>query len=315
MGKIAYLFPGQGSQKVGMAKDFFDADESVRQRLNALDQRLDTPLAQTMFEGPDDLLKQTQNTQPAILTHSILAYDALMAAGAPQADVVAGHSLGEYSALVAAGALDLESAAAAVQLRGRLMQDAVPSGQGAMAAVLGLAPETIDMLCRDLSDAAGADYMAVANYNGAGQTVVAGNAGTVERALPMFKEAGAKRALPLPVSAPFHCDLMAPVQEPLKAHLEGLNWTSPVTPWVANVDAALHTAQEDILNLLIQQVTAPVRFTEMVAALLAQGVDTFVEIGPGKVLTGILKREAKGCQFLNVSQESDVGVVANALNA
>ena len=315
MGKIAYLFPGQGSQKVGMAKDFFDADEAVRQRLNALDQRLDTPLSQIMFEGPDDLLKQTQNTQPAILTHSILAYEALMAAGAPKPDVVAGHSLGEYSALVASGALDLESAATAVQLRGRLMQDAVPSGHGAMAAVLGLEPKAIDTLCRDLSADGASNYVAVANYNGAGQTVVAGNAATVERALPLFKEAGAKRALPLPVSAPFHCELMAPVQVPLRSHLEGLIWNAPATPWVANVDAALHTAQEDILDLLIQQVTAPVRFTQMVAALLAQGVDTFVEIGPGKVLTGILKREAKGCQLLNVSQESDVGVVANALSA
>ena len=237
-----------------------------------------------------------------------------MAAGAPKPDIVAGHSLGEYSALVAAGALELEAAAKAVQLRGQLMQGAVPVGIGAMAAVLGLAPEAIDQICRDLSAEEDA-YIAVANYNGSGQTVVAGNAATVERALPLFKESGAKRALPLPVSAPFHCQLIEPVQSPLKEHLSSLEWNNPSVPWVANVDARVHEAQADILDLLNDQVTAPVRFTQMVKTLLEQGVDTFVEIGPGKVLSGILKREAKGCRFLNVSQESDLAAVANALNA
>ncbi len=314
MGKIAYLFPGQGSQKVGMAKDFFDADVAVQERMQRLDKCLDVPLSAMMFEGPEEALRQTQNTQPAILIHSILAYNALMAAGAPKPDIVAGHSLGEYSALVASGALELEAAATAVQLRGRLMQSAVPVGVGAMAAVLGLAPETIDKICGDLSAKEGA-YVSVANYNGGGQTVVAGNAETVEMALPIFKESGAKRALPLPVSAPFHCQLMEPVQSPLKEHLSSLDWSDPSVPWVANVDAKLHESKEDILDLLNDQVTAPVRFTQMVKTLLEQGVDTFVEIGPGKVLTGILKREAKGCHFLNVSQESDLAAVANALNA
>ena len=314
MGKIAYLFPGQGSQKVGMAKDFFDASETVQERIQVLDRALDVNLSAMMFEGPEEALRQTQNTQPAILIHSLLAYEALINAGAPRPDVVAGHSLGEYSALVASGALDLEAAAVAVQLRGRLMQNAVPAGKGAMAAVLGLPPAAVNQICRDLSNNAD-DYIAVANYNGAGQTVVAGNAGTVERSLSAFKEAGAKRALPLPVSAPFHCQLMEPVQSDLKAHLETLHWNGPSIPWVANVDAQIHESQRDILDLLIEQVTAPVRFTEMVQTLLSNGVDTFVEVGPGKVLTGILKREAKGCRLLNVSQESDVAAVANALSA
>ena len=314
MGQIAYLFPGQGSQKVGMANDFAASSDAVQQRFAAIDAALGTPLSQIMFEGPEEDLKRTENTQPAILTHSVLAFDALMEAGAPQPDVVAGHSLGEYSALVAAGCLDLKDAAQAVQLRGRLMQNAVPEGVGAMAAVLGLAADEVGRLCEEASGA-DAGYAAVANYNGGGQTVIAGEAGTVERLLPQFKEAGAKRALPLPVSAPFHCALMAPVQAPLQEHLSTLSWRAPNRPWVANVDAALHREMSDIIPLLTEQVTAPVRFTQMVRTLIEEGVDTFVEIGPGKVLTGILKREAKGCKFFNVSHKSDVEAVANALNA
>ncbi|MBL93246.1 MAG: [acyl-carrier-protein] S-malonyltransferase [Myxococcales bacterium] len=314
MGQIAYLFPGQGSQKVGMAQDFFDGSDDVKGQFHQIDSALDLSLSQIMFEGPEEDLKRTENTQPAILTHSVLAFEALMAAGAPQPDVVAGHSLGEYSALVAAGCLDLESAAKAVQLRGRLMQNAVPVGTGAMAAVLGLAPDEVENLCSQASENEN-DYVGVANYNGSGQTVVAGKAGTVERLLPLFKEAGAKRALPLPVSAPFHCDLMLPVQAPLQSHLETLAWATPRMPWIANVDAVAHDRKEDIIPLLTAQVTAPVRFTQMVQTLLGQGVDTFVEIGPGKVLTGILKREAKGCRLLNVSHKSDVADVANTLSA
>jgi [acyl-carrier-protein] S-malonyltransferase len=319
VGKIAYLFPGQGSQAVGMGKALLEVSAGARRSFEEADAALAAadgeapPLSRVILEGPVEELKRTRNTQPAILTMSVAALRALEERGAPPPAFVAGHSLGEYSALVAAGAMGFTSAVRAVRARGGFMQEAVPEGQGAMAAVLGMEAETITKIVNETSTAEA--YVAVANYNGPEQTVIAGQAKGVENATAALKAAGARRVMPLPVSAPFHCQMMKPAQLRLDDWLttKGEAFAAPRVPVVTNVEAAPNAEAERIKELLVQQVTAPVRFTEMVQRLLAEGVDTFVEVGPGKVLIGIVKRMNKEAKLLNVEDPASLEATVAAL--
>jgi [acyl-carrier-protein] S-malonyltransferase len=295
--KIAYLFPGQGSQKVGMGRALAEAFPESREAFAEADAALGFRLSGLCFEGPDDQLQLTANTQPAILTASLAAHRALTARGAPRPAFVAGHSLGEYSALVAAGALPLADAARIVRRRGEYMQEAVPVGVGAMAAILGLDLPAIEAACRE---AAGGEVVAPANINSPGQVVIAGHAGAVDRAAERCKASGAKRAVRLPVSAPFHCALMRPAQQRLESDLAEAAFADPEPPLVNNVDASVVTSGVECREGLVRQVSAPVRWQECVERLAAEGVDTFVEIGPGQVLGGLVRRIAKGAVVLSV---------------
>jgi [acyl-carrier-protein] S-malonyltransferase len=298
MGKLAFIFPGQGSQSVGMGKDLHDAFPEARAVFEQIDAALGEKLSRLCFEGPEDALKLTANTQPSILAASAAAA-AVLARHGIVPDLVAGHSLGEYSALVAVGACGAAEAAKAVRARGTFMQEAVPQGKGAMSAVLGLAPAKVREVCAAVAAETG-EVVSPANYNEPGQTVIAGSAGAVERAGARLKEAGAKRVLPLPVSAPFHCALMAPVRARLEPVLRAIAWRAPARPVVTNVEAAPNADPGRIVPLLVEQVTAPVRWIECVEELVRQGVSRMVEVGPGKVLSGLAKRIDKSVEVWNV---------------
>lgn len=288
MTRIAALFPGQGSQFVGMGHELaenFKAAEAVFDRVN---RALDFSLSKLCWEGPAEELQMTENTQPALLTHSIAAWEILKREGL-EVDGFAGHSLGEYSAITAAGGLSLEDAAQTVRLRGRLMQEAVPAGQGAMAAVLGLEDDVVVSLCSELSDG-DTGVVAAVNFNAPGQVVIAGSKGAVDTAIEKLKEAGARRALPLPVSAPFHSPLMAPAREGLSPTLRGLDFHGLSQPLYRNIDASPVTSPEDLCEGLIRQVDAPVLWSETIRKMIDDGFDTFIEIGAGKVLSGLVKR-------------------------
>jgi len=288
----ALLFPGQGSQKVGMGRALHDADADVRAVFAEADAVLGYPLSKICFEGPEDELTSTANAQPAILTVSIAALGFLRARGAvaPSAVVaVAGHSLGEYSALVAAGALRFADAVRLVHLRGKFMQEAVPAGVGAMAAILGLAADEVAAACRE---SAGAEVVSPANLNGGGQVVIAGHKAAVDRACVAAKARGAKRAMPLAVSAPFHCSLMQPAADRLAAELERVEITAPEVPVVTNVEAAPNQDPARVRELLTRQVTAPVRWEESVERLRSMGVTRAIEVGGGNVLAGLVRRIA-----------------------
>lgn len=289
MTKIAFLFPGQGSQSVGMQAGL------APERFALADTVLDAPLSRLIAEGPEAELTLTENTQPAILAASLAWADRLTAAGhAPSA--AAGHSLGEYSALVFADALDYADALRLVRLRGQAMQAAVPEGQGAMAAIIGLPPRAVEDSCREASpDAASACQPA--NLNGAGQVVIAGHADAVERAMVLCKTKGAKLCKKLPVSAPFHSALMAPAATTLAHALADVTFRAPTIPVWSNVTAQPHTTPDEIRRLLIEQVTASVRWEESVLALVEHGVTDAFEVGPGKVLTGLVKRIAPGIKL------------------
>lgn len=300
---IAFVFPGQGSQAVGMGKALCDAFSEAKAVFDAADDALGEKLSTLCFEGPEDALKLTANTQPAILTVSVAAHAVFSKRVATAPAFVAGHSLGEYSALVAAGAMSLSDAVKSVRARGTFMQEAVPAGVGAMAAVLGLAPEKVAAIC---AEAAQGEVVSPANFNEPSQTVIAGHAKAVERASEALKAAGAKRVLPLPVSAPFHCALMEPVVPRLDAVLGQVAFQAPRVPVVTNVEATPNADPARIKALLLKQVTGSVRWIECVQAMEQAGVTKVVELGPGKVLCGLVKRIAKGIECVNVEDPASL---------
>ncbi|MBI5070566.1 MAG: ACP S-malonyltransferase [Deltaproteobacteria bacterium] len=311
MGKLAFIFPGQGAQAAGMGKALCEAFPAARAVFDAIDAALGEKLSTLCFEGPEEALKLTANTQPAILAVSAAAAAVLAEKGVAP-DLVAGHSLGEYSALVCAGAVTAADAARAVRARGTFMQEAVPAGQGAMSAVLGLDPAQVKACC----DAAAAEtglVVSPANYNDPAQTVIAGAAAAVEAAGARLKAAGAKRVLPLPVSAPFHCALMQPVRPRLEAVLRGMAWKAPRVPVVTNVEAAPNADAARIVPLLVEQVTASVRWIECVQALAARGVTRAIEVGPGKALSGMVKRIDKSIEVWNVEDPASLEKTLAAL--
>jgi [acyl-carrier-protein] S-malonyltransferase len=297
MSKVAYIFPGQGSQAVGMGKDLFDNYTAAREVFQAADDALSFSLSEMCFAGTDADLQLTANTQPAILTASIAAYRAMESEGFPKPAFVAGHSLGEYSALVAAGVLDFADAVRTVRKRGTYMQSAVPVGVGAMAAILGLDVATVEAGC---AEAAGEQVCSPANMNSPSQVVIAGDADAVDRACEILKEKGAKRAIKLNVSAPFHCALMTPAQERLEADLKELKYSSFFFPIVHNVDAAANDDAGKVCDKLTSQVSSPVRWLQSVEMMAANGVEKFIEIGPGKVLTGLVRQIRKDAAYANV---------------
>jgi [acyl-carrier-protein] S-malonyltransferase len=291
MSKVAWLFPGQGSQALGMGVALAEAEPAARGVLQEADSALGFSLSTLMAEGPEETLKLTEHTQPAILTHSTMVVRA-WAQRLPKPDFAAGHSLGEYSALVALGALDFQDAVRTVRERGRAMQVAVPVGVGAMAALLGMSLADVEASCAEAAVSTGR-VVVPANFNGPGQIVIAGHTEAVEAALEAAKARGGRKALKLPVSAPFH----SPLMEPAKAHMEpllrNLVFKAPLCPLVNNVDAAIVSDPEALRDGLVRQIPGAVRWQATLDLLLDQGVTTFVELGPGKVLAGLVKRQAK----------------------
>lgn len=304
---IAYLFPGQGSQYAGMGSDLAGNFPIARRVFEEANDALGFDLAALCFNGPEEDLRLTANTQPAILTTSIAAMRVLEAETDFSPAFAAGHSLGEYSALVCAGALSFADAVRTVRLRGTFMQEAVPVGTGSMAAVLGLDLETLDMVCRE---AAQGQVVSPANYNSDGQVVIAGHAEAVARAIELAKEQGAKRAMPLPVSAPFHCRLMVPAGERLAHVLAGIKLSEMTIPVISNVEATPNQDADRVRDLLVQQVSAPVRWQETITCMVTLGVDHFIEIGPGKVLAGLVKRMAKDSIVQNLQNVDDLSGLA-----
>lgn len=296
MGKIAFVFPGQGSQYVGMGKEIFQLYPEARQCFEQADEALGFALSQLCFAGPEEELRQTYNTQPAILTISVACWTLLHKKGVTP-DYVAGHSLGEYSALVAAGSLRFLDAVRLVAKRGRFMENAVPSGTGTMAAILGLTFETVEEICRAASSTG---MVQPANYNCPGQVVIAGAASAVEEAITMAKEAGAKRAIMLNVSGPFHSSLMEPAAIKLSQELEKVEIVNPLIPVVANVNANFVNTGREVRDALVRQVANPVLWDSSVRKLIGHGVDTFVEVGPGKILSGLIKKINKQVTLFNV---------------
>ena len=288
MARIAALFPGQGSQYVGMGHDLADQWPTAAASFTEIDDGLGIDLSSLCWNGPEDELRLTTNTQPALLAHSVAAWRVLAEHGF-SVEAVAGHSLGEYSAVVAAGGFQAVDAARTVRERGRLMQQAVPVGEGAMAAVLGLDDDVVVDLCDSVSRDGG-EVVVAANFNSPGQVVIAGTAGAVERAIEACKQQGARRALPLPVSAPFHSPLMAPAREGLEPTLNALEFRDLEIPVYRNVDAEPARNAADVRDGLIRQVDAPVLWSQTITRMLADGFDTFVEIGAGNVLCGLVKR-------------------------
>jgi len=296
MGHIAFVFPGQGSQAVGMGKALHDSFEAARAVFEEADAVLGFPLSQLCFQGPDDQLKLTENTQPAILAVSTAAWRVLSEAGV-RPDFVAGHSLGEYSALVAANSLSLGDALRVVRKRGTYMQESVPVGQGAMAAILGLTTDQVEVLCRE---AAQGEVLSPANLNTPSQIVIAGAAAAVDRALQLAKSHGARKAVQLSVSAPFHCALMQPAQERLAKDLGQIAFGNPEYPLINNADAFELRSGDAIAGSLSRQVCSSVRWTESVQKLISAGVKLFVEVGPGKVLCGLIRQIDRTVKTANV---------------
>ncbi len=306
---VAWAFPGQGSQKVGMGRALHDGFAESRAVFEEADGALGFPLSRLCFEGPEEQLQLTANTQPAILTVSVAAARALAARGVgPQ--WVAGHSLGEYSALVTAGVLSLRDAVIAVRRRGEYMQEAVPVGEGAMAAILALDLPAIEQACRE---AAQGQVVSPANINSPGQVVIAGHAGAVDRASELCKKAGAKRAIRLPVSAPFHCALMMPAQERLARDLARLPFAEAAVPVVNNVDATVVRSPDSCRDGLVRQVSGTVRWQESVERLVREGVETFVEVGPGTVLSGLVKKIDPRVRVLSVEDPASLEATVSAL--
>lgn len=299
---VAFVFPGQGSQAVGMLADCA-AEPVVQQTFAEASKVLGYDLWQLVSQGPAEELNKTQQTQPALLVASVALYRLWLQRGGAVPAVMAGHSLGEYSALVCAGVLDFADAVKLVEQRGIFMQDAVPLGTGGMAAILGLDDDKVRELC---AASAQGEVVAAVNFNSPGQVVIAGHATAVARASEACKAAGAKRALPLPVSAPSHCELMKPAAERLAALLAGLTLKAPAVAVVNNVDVASPNEPGQILDALVRQLYLPVRWTEIIETLSAQGIRQFVEVGPGKVLGGLIKRINKEAECLAVNDSASV---------
>ena len=301
--KTAFVFPGQGSQKVGMLKDLYEAYPIVRERFAQADEALGYSISQLCFEGPDTELVKTANTQPAILTASVACYEILKEKGFTP-DIVGGHSLGEYSALVAAGVLDFKDAVYVVHKRGEYMQEAVPFGEGAMAAILALPREEVVRICGEVNDTVGS--VQAVNFNCPGQIVIAGATKAVEVAAEKMKEAGAKRAVMLPVSAPFHSRLMEPAAKRLQEELDKIEVKDAQIPVVANITGEILKDGATIKAALVKQAAAPVLWEDCVATMVDFGVTRFVEVGPGKVLTGFTKKINKAMELANVEDEASL---------
>jgi len=310
---LALLFPGQGSQSVGMGRDVFEASPAARAVFEAADEALERPLSKLCFEGPDAALVPTEVQQPAILTVSVALLRALEERCAVAPAFVAGHSLGEYSALVASGALAFEDGVRLVAARGRFMQETVPAGVGAMAAILKSTPEAVEAACKAATEATGR-MASPANYNAPAQTVIAGHAEAVDAAGALLAEDGA-RVRPLSVSAPFHCSLMAPAAERLSAELSRTPFVDPDPPVVGNVEAEPNASAGRIAGLLERQVTAPVRFVESIQRLSGLGVTHTLEVGPGRVLSGLVARIERGLERANLGAADDLDGAAAFVSA
>ncbi|MBO9458579.1 ACP S-malonyltransferase [Labrenzia sp. R5_0] len=311
---IAFTFPGQGSQGVGMGKALADAFPEAKAVFDEVDEALGQKLSDVMWTGPEETLTLTANAQPALMAVSLATMRVLEARGldlAGSVSFVAGHSLGEYSALAAAGSLDIATAAKLLRVRGDAMQDAVPAGQGAMAALLGL---EFDVAAEVAEAAAQGEVCQAANDNAPGQVVVSGHLAAVERAVEIAKARGARRAVMLPVSAPFHCSLMGPAADKMAEALANAEIRSPVVPLVANVLARPITDANEIRDRLVQQVTGTVRWRESITWLADNGVDTFVEVGAGKVLTGMVKRIAKEATGMAVNSPEDIDALMEKIS-
>jgi len=307
---IAFIFPGQGAQKVGMGKALANAHPICQQTFQEADAALGEPLSRIIFEGPEDQLTLTENTQPAILTVSIAAYRLLESRGIKPA-FVAGHSLGEYSANVAAGTFSFADALRLVRRRGRFMQEAVPVGEGAMAAIIGLEADAVAQAC---AEAANGQVVVPANLNGGGQVVIAGARDAVARASEKAKTMGARRSIPLPVSAPFHCALMQPAQDRLAPELRAVAAHDPRVPVIANVDAEPKRDRAAAVDALVRQVSAPVRWEAVVQRLASEGVTTYVEVGPGTALSGMVKRIHREAAVLNIDKPDDLTAIESRLH-
>ncbi len=304
---IAFVFPGQGSQYPGMGKDLVDNFSLARQTFEEACDAVGFDIASLSFNGPEADLKLTANTQPAILSASIAALRVIREETGLTPSFAAGHSLGEYAALVCAGALGFADAVRTVRQRGVFMQEAVPVGTGAMAAIIGLDGSAVEGICRDSAEG---EVVSPANFNGSGQVVIAGHAAAVDRAMKLALTNGAKRALPLPVSAPFHCALMIPAGERLDEFLKNVDIGSLSIPVITNVQACPNQEAERVRDLLVTQVSAPVRWEESVQKMVELGVERFIEIGPGKVLSGLIRRIARGVETGNVEDLKSLKAVA-----
>ena len=294
----AFVFPGQGSQYAGMGKDLAEKYPIARRVFDDIDGALGFSISKLCFEGPEEDLKLTQNTQPAILAVSSAIHAVLEDRGATRRDIVAGHSLGEYSAIVSVGGLTPAEAAKIVHLRGKFMQEATPVGSGGMAALIGPSVDDAHAICEE---AAQGEVLSVANINAPGQIVIAGTKSAIDRAIDVAKKRGVRRALPLPVSAPFHCALMEPAAERLRPLLDEANFKDLWVSLVSNVDASPIGTPTAVRNALLRQVASPVRWVEAVQKMIAMGVRRFVEVGPGNVLTGLIKRIDSSVALINVS--------------
>ncbi len=297
MERTAFVFPGQGSQQVGMGREMYEKYRAAREVFERAAGALGTDMASLCFEGPEEELRKTVNAQPAILTVSVACLAVLEERGL-RPDVVAGHSLGEYSALVAAGSVNFEDAVRLVRLRGMYMQEAVPLGTGGMVAVMGLDAERVSKLCAGIAGPGG--VVEAVNLNCPGQVVIAGDNGSLARAVDLLKEKGARRCIPLPVSAPFHSSLMKPAGERLAADLAAVEMRDPAVPVVSNVTAGYHGTGEEIKRLLVRQVYSPVHWEEGVRLMIRDRVGLFVEVGPGRVLSGLIRKIDANVKILNV---------------
>ncbi|MGH9703030.1 MAG: ACP S-malonyltransferase [Candidatus Acidiferrales bacterium] len=302
MGKLAFLFPGQASQYPGMGRTLHDQVAVARAVFEEADQALGFSISNICFEGTEEQLKLTSITQPAILTVSVAAFRALQERGVTP-DYVAGHSLGEYSALVAAGSLDFADAVRLVHNRGKFMQEAVPTGEGAMAAILGLAPALVAEICKKASDG---QVISAANLNSPEQTVISGRAEAVKRAVEIASQNGAKRAVMLPVSAPFHCELMMPAQVRLEKDLRAAKFHDLRFPLITNVEAEAVTTGEEAREALIKQVCLPVHWEDSIRQMVDLGVNTFIEVGPGRVLSGLLRQIDRSVRCFNVEDPASI---------